>query len=269
MTRDTHRTPVPDRARRRAVRAYAARLGVSYSVAARLLRALPHAFTTDPAATADDHRAWLLAARARRRFAVRVTDTRQAADLPLGRARHLTDRFPPMRVPVPVFRGDDRAALLGVLYFLLAAESPHLLPVPDDLAWVAELGEEEAVDLACAAADRAARLLLDGDRWQLWTRVEAALAHASAGTDWHLRDAARTLDREFRTVVLRHSVGGVCQILDAVLAGTTGGHAPGARVRLADGCAATVVGARWAASGPPTAYEVRTDAGVAVVGPSL
>ncbi len=251
MTRDKHRTPAPARARRRAVRAHAARLGVPYSVAARLLRARPAAF----APATDDHRAWLLAARARRRFAVRVTDTRRAADLPLGRAGHLTERFPPMRVPLPLYGGDDRAALLGVLYFVLAAGTADALPDPDELAWVAELGEEVAVDGACAVPDRAARLLLDGDRWQLWTRAEAALTRAATGTDWRLRDAARTLDREFRTMVPRRSVDGVRQTLDAVLAGTTDAHAPGTRVSVA-GADGTVVGARWAASGPPTAYEV-------------
>lgn len=275
MTRDKHRTPVSDRARRRAVRAHAARLGVPYSVAARLLRA---GLLGSSTAATDDHRAWLLAARAQRRFAVRVTDTRQAASLPLGRAAHLTERFPRMRVPVPLYDGDHRAALLGVLYLLLAAETPQALPDPDELAWVAELGEEVAVDVACAVPDRRARLLLDGDRWQLWTRVETALAHAarpdaarpdaaradaSGGPDRRLRDAARTLDGEFRTVVLRHSVDGVRQTLDAVLAGTTDGHAPGARVR-----GGTVVGARWTVSGPPTGYEVLADDGtVTVVAP--
>ena len=49
MTRDKQRSPVPDRARRRAIRAYAARLGVPYSVAARLLRTRPPGSSTDPA----------------------------------------------------------------------------------------------------------------------------------------------------------------------------------------------------------------------------
>jgi hypothetical protein len=298
MTRDKHRSPVPDRARRRAIRAHAARLGVPYSVAARLLRA-PGA--RRPEEFSDDHRAWMFAVREHRRFAVRVTDSRQAADLPLGRAAHLTERFPPLRDAAPggtaLFDGADRAAVLGVLYAVIAVESPTVLPSPAELAWVAELGEETAVDVACAAPDRSARLLLDGDggrgrgggggsggrdHWRLWTRVEAALATAIAGTDRRLRDAARTLDREFRTVVLRRSVAGARQILDAVLAGTDAGFAPGTRVRLADdavwreggtwrpgpiGTGAIVVGARWAASGPPTAYEIRSDAGTTVVGP--
>ncbi|GIJ67052.1 hypothetical protein [Virgisporangium ochraceum] len=280
MTRDKHRSPVPDRARRRAIRAHAARLGVSYSVAARLLRTRPPGFSTDPA---DDHRAWLSAARERRRFAVRVTDTRRAADLPLGRAGHLTERFPPVRAAVEsadraavfdgadratVFDGADRATVLGLLYTVLAVESPDVLPSPAELAWVAELGEEDAVDVACAGPDRAARLLLDGDRWRLWTRVEAALAAAVAGTDRRLRDAARTLDGEFRTVVLRHSVAGARQILDAVLAPAEHGTAPGTRVRLAGGGDAVVVGVRWTVSGPPTGYEVRVAGGSTVpVGP--
>ncbi|GIJ62578.1 hypothetical protein [Virgisporangium aurantiacum] len=301
MTRDKHRSPVPDRARRREIRAHAARLGVPYSVAARLLRA-PAA--RRPEELSDDHRAWLFAVREQRRFAVRVTDSRQAADLPLGRAAHLTERFPPLRDPAlggtALFDGADRAAVLGVLYAVIAVESPAMLPSPAELAWVAELGEETAVDIACAAPDRAARLLLDGDRgdrgagrgersdrgdggrcghggghWRLWTRVEAALGTAIAGADRRMRDAARTLDREFRTVVLRHSVDGARQILDAVLAGTEAGTeagadaglAPGTRVRLADGTGAIVVGARWTASGPPTAYDVRTGGGTAVVGP--
>src|SRR4051812_7963737 len=83
--------PVSDRARRRAIRAHAARLGVPYLVAARLL-------ATGPAAPApDEHRAWLFAFRERRSFDLRVRDTRLAADLPLGRAAHLTERFPVLR----------------------------------------------------------------------------------------------------------------------------------------------------------------------------
>lgn len=233
MTRDKHRSSVPDRARRRAIRAHATRLGVSYSVAARLLRAQssrgPAEFAAAGPAAADDHRAWMFAVRERRRFAVRVRDTRMAADLPLGRAKHLVERF-----PAGGGRADNRETLLGLLYLLLAVETPAALPDPAELAWVAELGEEDAVDFACAATDRAARLLLDGDRWRLWTRVEAALATALANgradgadradradgagtTDWRRRDAARTLDREFRTVVLRHSVDDVRELLDAVL----------------------------------------------------
>jgi hypothetical protein len=160
----------------------------------------------------------MFAVRERRRFAVRVRDTRLAADLPLGRAKHLVERFPLTRVSLPSNGRDDRATLLGVLYMVLAAETADAMPDPDELAWVAELGEEEAVDFACAVTDRAARQLLDGDRWRLWTYAEAALAAATAGTiDRRLRDAARTLDHEFRTVVLQHSVDAVRQTLDAVL----------------------------------------------------
>lgn len=210
MTRDKHRPSVPDRARRRAIRAHANRLGVSYSVAARLLKGqMPGRVD---ASGAEAHRAWMEAARARRRFAVRVTDTRRAADLPAGRAAHLTERFPPLPGA-----GRESATVLALLYVVLAVETPEALPDRAELAWVAELGEEEAVDFTCAPTDRAARSLLNGDRWRLWTRTEAALTAAVQGRDQHLRDAARTLDREFRTVVLRHSVDGARQTLNAVL----------------------------------------------------
>ena len=79
MTRDTHRHSVPDRARRREIRAYAARLGVSYSVAARLLAAQKSrpsiGLPVDPPAPGGDHRAWLFALRESRRFDLRVRDT--------------------------------------------------------------------------------------------------------------------------------------------------------------------------------------------------
>jgi hypothetical protein len=159
-----------------------------------------------------EHRAWSFAVRENRenrRFAQRVTDTRLAADLPLGRAKHLTERFH--------YAGDDRETVLALLYVVVAVESPASLPSPAELAWVAELGEEAAVDGACAGTDRAARLLLDGDSWRLWTRVEAALEAGRAVADWRMRDAAKVLDRQFRTVVLRRSLDGARHTLDAVL----------------------------------------------------
>jgi len=146
----------------------------------------------------------------------------------------------------------------------VAHESPALRPTADELAWVAELGEETAVDVTCAAVDRAARLLLDGDRWRLWTRIEAALASGAACADRAVRDHAVTLDRVFRTMILRRSVDGVRHILDALLVTAHEGHAPGTRVSIARGPHAgrdgTVVGAAWRPTGPPVGYEVRADA---------
>lgn len=270
MTGPQSRRSVPDRARRRAIRALAARLGVAYSVAARLLAAQ----TPGPSGRrrpgfpigADEHRAWMFAVREHRSFHARVRDTRLAADLPLGRGVHLALRFPPLRAASGIGRlydGEGRQTTLAMLYAVLAYESPAMLPTADELAWVAELGEEAAVDIACAALDRAARRLLDDDRWRFWTRVEAALAAGEAGADRRVRDAAITLGRELRSTSLRGSLAGVRHILDAVLVEACEGHPPGARVRVG-GLAATVVGARWGQAGPPSGYEVRLDADPAI-----
>ncbi|WP_250002913.1 hypothetical protein [Actinoplanes sp. M2I2] len=249
MTGTTRRRPAGDRARRRAVRALAAQLGVAYSVAARLL--------------ADDHRQSLFAQREQRPFHARVRDTREAVQLPLGRAAHLTARFPRLRTPAGVvYDGGHRETVLAMLYAVLLHESPALKPAPDELSWVAELGEEAAVDITCGALDRAARRLLDEDSWRLWNRVEAALTAGENGDDRRVRDAAITLGRELRAVSLRGSVPGARQTLDAVLVGPFHGPTPGARIR-AGGRPATVVGVRWPVTGPPVAYEVRDETGPA------
>jgi hypothetical protein len=237
MTGAERRRQANDRARRRAIRALAAQMGVPYSVAARVI--------------ADPHRALMFAHREQRPFHARVCDTRDAAAPPLGRAAHLTARFPRLRTAAGrLYDGRDRQTVLAMLYVVVAHESPGL-PAADELAWVAELGEETAVDITCAALDRAARLLLDDDQWRLWTRVETALAAGDPGAE-----ATIALNRELRTVSLRGSVPGARQTLDAVLLAAHRLKAPGAEVSLG-GRPATVVGARWPRTGPPTAYEVR------------
>ncbi len=280
MTGKQQRRSVPDRARRRAIRAYAATLGVSYSVAARLLTAQMSRSTGAgqgglPTGVGE-YRDWLFAVRERRSYDLRVRDTRLAADLPLGRAAHLVERFPPLlgapsdppRVG-PLYDGAARQGTLAMLYAVLAHESPAVLPSADELAWVAELGEEAAVDITCAALDRAARLFLDDDRWQLCTRIEAALVAGEASPDRLVRDAATTLGQEFRTVILRRSFDGARHTLDAVLVTAYEAHAPGTRVRMlagpASGRAATIVGVRWPRTGPPIRYELRIDTGDATL----
>jgi len=261
MTRTERRRPVPDRARRRAIRALAARLGVAYSVAARLLAEQTPGGRRRPVLGTDDHRAWLFAQREQRTFHARVRDTREAVDLPLGRAAQLTARFPRLRATAevgPLYDGPGRATILAMLYAVLAHESPELLPAAEELAWVAELGEDTAVDITCAGLDRAARLLLDEDHWHLWTRVEAALTAGEAGPDRRVRDTAITLGRELRAVSLRGSLAGVRHTLDALLGEAYELHPPGARIRVGDE-GATVVGVRWPRTGPPTGYEVRID----------
>ncbi|GIM91275.1 hypothetical protein [Paractinoplanes toevensis] len=257
------RRSVPDRARKRAIRALAAELGVAYSVAARLLTA-PAPDTGRGSGVpigVDEHRAWMFAAREHRTFNSRVRDTRLAAEIPLGRAAHLTTRFPPLRSTAgigPLYHGEGRETAIAMLYAVVVHESPQLLPPADELAWAAELGEEAAVDIACAALDRAARLLLDQDRWRLWVRVEAALTAGEADPDRRRRDPAITLGRELRSTSLRGSLDGARQILDALLVEPYDCHPPGARVRVG-GRPGTIVGADWAQAGPPTGYQVRLD----------
>ncbi|HZM81582.1 MAG TPA: hypothetical protein VFC19_38145 [Candidatus Limnocylindrales bacterium] len=202
MTRDKHRRSVTDRARRRAIRAHAATLGVPYSVAARLLTTQASPPTGEP----DSHRAWLFAMRESRPFALRQRDTRLAAGLPLGRAAHLAERFPP---------GDG--AVLAMLYALLQHESPAILPSAEQLAWVAELGEETAVDFVCADLDRAARSLLDLDPWQLCTKIEAVIVAGLTGTDRSKRDVAKALSPEFRTMIPRRSFEAARNLFDELL----------------------------------------------------
>jgi len=269
MTGTSSRRSVPDRARKRAIRALAAELGVAYSVAARLLTAPgPEPADPPPGAGADgDHRAWMFAAREHRTFTSRVRDTRLAADLPLGRAAHLARRFPPLRTTTgigPLYDGEGRETTIAMLYAVLEYESPALLPPADELAWAAELGEEAAVDIACAALDRAARQLLDQDRWRLWVRIEAALTAGEANPDRRLRDPAIILGRELRSTSLRSSLDGVQHIFDALLVEAYDCHPPGTRVRVGDRTG-TVIGARWEQTGPPTAYQVSFDDGVLVV----
>ncbi|MEV4348925.1 hypothetical protein AB0J83_31090 [Actinoplanes sp. NPDC049596] len=264
MSDTRSRRSVPDRARRRAVRALAAELGVAYSVAARLLAA--QATVSPPAAmlsagavapSSDDHRAWMFAAREHRPFASRVRDAHLAAQLPLGRAAHLVTRFPRLRAAA-LYDGDGRETALAMLYAVVEHESPQLLAAADELTWAAELGEDAGVDIACTAVDRAARLLLDQDRWQLWVRIEAALTAGETSQDRRVRDAAITLGRELRSTSLRSSLDGARHTLDALLVEAYGGLPPGIRTQ-AEGRPGTVVGVVWEPAGPPTGYQVRLD----------
>jgi hypothetical protein len=288
------RQPAPDRARKRAIRAQAAATGVPYSVAARLhdtvMRQAESAArvfnladwaggetladqgrTVYPAST-DMHRHWLIEARARWSADHRVQDARRAADLPAGRAQHLVDRFPPTRGEEGtgvglLYHGEGRPHALALLYCLVGHERPDLVPSAGDLAWEAELGEETAVDTACTELDRAARLLLDGDRESLGPRIADALAAGQVHRDWRVRETAIRLAADYslgETPTMDLPWDGVRQILDAVLVVGDDGHAPGTRVRMLvqphGGRNATIVGAIWGRVGPPSQYEVYPDA---------
>ena len=207
MTGKKPRRSVTDRARRRAIRARASALGVPYSVAARLLM-------TQPAGDPAGHRAWLFAMRERRPYLSRLRDTRLAADLPLGRATHLAERFPQ---PVP-----GCGAVLAMFYAVLGQDSPAIAPTAEQLAGVAELGEETAVDFVCADLDRAARQLLDQDPWHLCTRIEAVIVAGLAATDRSLRDVAKVLSPEFRTMIPRRSFEAARNLLDELLTAAAG-----------------------------------------------
>lgn len=275
------RNPVPDRARRRAIRAQAARAGVPYSVASRQLVAASGAPASGPTAgegrtvypaSSDSHRHRLIANRERRSAGQRVLDTRRAADLPGGRARHLVERFPPTRGEPgtgvgPLYSGEDTTETLAALYTVIAHESPGLVPSPGQLAWEAELGEETAVDTACADLDRAVRLLLDGRRAGLGPRIAAALADDRTDDRWWVRQEARRLEHWYRTSPFP-AYDGARHILDAVLIVAEDGHAPGTRVRIrfdhTPNRAATIVGAVWGPVGPPRRYAVHPDGATAV-----
>ncbi|MFC5922994.1 hypothetical protein [Micromonospora vulcania] len=276
------RSPASGRARKRAIREQASRTGVAYSVAARQLRAVglqpgetlsSYGRTIYPSGF-DSYRQLLVDRRERRSFEERVADTRRAASLPAGRAQHLVERFPPTRRAGVglLYHGEARRELLAMVYVAVAAEAPGLLPEVGDLAWVAEMGEDTAVDLAYAEVDHEARRLLDREPVALFAAIEKALAAAEGSADWQIRQEAIRHAALFRTMMTPRlgSAGefyvpglpivGVRQILDALLIVAEDGHAPGTRVRVLSepyaGRVGTIIGARWGGSGPPVGYLV-------------
>ncbi|MGX6603573.1 hypothetical protein ACWKSP_15725 [Micromonosporaceae bacterium Da 78-11] len=288
------RTPKPGRARQRAIRSQASEAGVPYLAAARQLAAADlqpgEAFaafgrTVYPAGP-DSFRRATVERRRRRSFEERLADTRRAAVLPQGRAEHLAERFPPTRgLPGtgvgPMYHGEHRRELLTMLYLVVAAESPGLIPAVGDLAWIAEMGEETALDMACAALDRDARAIADRRPAALWPSVERALLLAERNGDWQIRQGAARLAAMYRAITAPRespagepyaeelSLDGVRQILDAVLIVADDGHAPGTRVRVLSPAhrdrTGTIVGAMWSSAGPPVGYVVRPDdAGAAI-----
>lgn len=285
------RAPRPGRARKRAIRAQAAQAGVAYSIAARQLEAVDlrpgetvasYGRTIHPIC-GDPHRRRVVELRERRTFAERLADTRRAAILPEGRARHVVERFPPTRgLPGSgvgqLYHGEGRHELLSMLYIAVAAESPGLVPEVGDLTWIAEMGEETALDMACAELDRQARSLLERNPADLWPLLERSLRSSRNGADWHLRKVATRLASLAPTMwapdtgadgepyVDEPPFQGARQILDALLMIADDGHAPGTRVRVLCGAhearIATIVGAVWGASPPPVAYRVQIDGSV-------
>ncbi|WP_345129445.1 hypothetical protein [Dactylosporangium darangshiense] len=264
------------------MRAHAAQAGVAYSVAARQLAAaglspgelLGNAGrTVYPVALARGR--WSIVAREERTAADKLSTTRTAARLPAGRARHLSDRFPPGEAAgIAFYGGELRAELLAMVYLVAAHEAPGLVPPPLDLAWTAELGEETAVDTACADLDRAARTMLEDRAAQRWHRIDAALTAAQHHPEPATRYAADLLTLAHRRLTTPTEAPngdpqvppapwlGVRQTLDALLVVAEDGHAPGTRIRLpgkGPRREGTVIGAHWAPSGSPIAYDIALD----------
>ncbi|MEU7751680.1 hypothetical protein AB0B57_27950 [Micromonospora sp. NPDC049101] len=286
------RTPSPGRARKRAIREHAAQTGVAYSVAARHLESVGlrpgetlarYGRTIYPIGV-DPHRQLLVERRERRSFEARVSDTRRAAILPHGRAQHLVERFPPSRGRTgsgvgALYHGEGRVELLAMVYVVVAAESPGLLPAVGDLAWIAELGEDTALDTACADVDREARRLLDQEPLALWSGIQEALTVAERSVDGQIRQEAIRQTALLSTMMTPRlgyadepyvpglPVTGARQILDALLIVADDGHASGTRVRLLtqpnDVRSGTIIGARWGSTGPPVGYLVWLDGATA------
>jgi hypothetical protein len=209
----------------------------------------------------------------------RIADTRRAARLPGGRAAHLVGRFPPGRGVDgsgvgPLYAGPAMIDALALLYLVIAEENPAVVPAVGDLAWIAELGEETALDTACGALDRAVRGTLDSGT-RIRRRIRSALESARCGVDTRVRHEAIRLGGAYAALTSRGAatdplpLAGARQILDALLVVADDGHAPGTRVRMLAppdrDRLATIVGAQWGPTGPPIAYDIRPDAAPAIV----
>lgn len=260
----------PGRARTRAIRALAAAAGRRSLVAARPLPDPPAGGspasagrTVYPAGIDRGRPSWV-EGRARRPFDECLGDARLAAVLPAGRAAHLVRRFPESQSRLGdgsglLYGGRQREDVLAMVYLAVGQETPALVPAPGGLAWIAELGEETALDLACAELDRAARLVLDDDHTTVWQRLDTALNVGAWHEDGRIGKESVRLRRSAATLPAGRPFTGVRQILDAVLVVGEDGHAPGTRVRLPDGRLGTIVGVHWGQCGPPERYDVHPD----------
>jgi hypothetical protein len=242
---------------------HAAAWGVPYSVAARQIgspsRALP-AFLASCGRTVYPVQdgSWVQA-RLNRTLEESIVDARRAAALPFGRATHLAERFPSAigRHGAGLFyHGQGRMETIALAYLAVCLKTPSLVPNEADLQWIAELGEESAIDLACTGIDRAARHLLGGPLVRVTTILVSAVIQAATDRDGKLGQPAIELARALEGT--RLPLTGARQILDALLVVANGGHAPGTRVQLRDQ-PGTIVGLHWAAAGSPCGYEVRLD----------
>lgn len=200
----------------------------------------------------------------------------RTAQLPTGRAAELADRYEPRGD----FHGREASWLLALVYSMLTDQHPELLPGRAELRAAVETDAQEAVDAVMEPLDRAAARLLTKDSTRWWGEVKPLLDEYAATVEnedkelltWQEIDDRQRVDRLVRkwrqawekTHQNMHGfweAPGVMWVapkgwLDALLAARHHGHAPGFRVRLADGRPAIVYAAEWGEDGPPTAYRV-------------
>lgn len=262
-------------------RALATRENISYTAARRRLAdqdppqlVMTAATTCPPACDGSDHpravcRPWQPKDAKGARFEVR-----RAAELPTGRADGLARRneTPGSIMMVPKW-------LLALVYAMLTDQAPALLPDRAALRAAVEADDLDAVDTLMEPLDRAAARLLTKVPSQWWDDVKprvdayaAAVETSRAPSNWYEIEADHTLaqliDQWHRAWTPVQNSGGYWDPpgvlwlapkdwMDKLLTARHGGHAPGARVRLADGRQAVVYSAEWGEAGPPTAYRLR------------
>jgi hypothetical protein len=195
----------------------------------------------------------------------RAHEAGRATRLPDGRAWHLVDRYMELSAPIGtgaglIYQGKlARIYLLTLAYATVAYDQPALILSADRLAWVGELTDQVAVDVALVEVDRAARQLLD-HREQAYPRIERMLVAKPASVPQRALEGLagkwKALHQPFYDgegyphVILPWRAAR--QTLDALLVEGTGAFAPGSRVRLLAAAgehankSATIFEATWA-----------------------
>lgn len=203
-------------------------------------------------------------------------EVRRAAQLPNGRAQEFAWRYEPQSS----FHGREAHWLLALVYAMLTDQHPELRPGRAELWAAVETDDMGAVDAVMEPLDRAAARLLTKvpDQWwgEVKPRLDAYAAFVEAD-DRPLQTWQEINDRHWvgRLVVRwrqaweeehlnMHGFWEASGVmwrapkgwLDELLVDWHGGHAPGARVRLADGRPAVVYAAEWGDEGEPVAYRI-------------
>ncbi|MFF4699994.1 hypothetical protein [Streptomyces chattanoogensis] len=202
---------------------------------------------------------------------MRARQLRMAADVS-SRGLYLMERFPETTVRGRILFGDQgegRDGFLRLLYDVVLAREPHLAPDPQAVAAAVAEVDLAAVDAAFAALDRGVRLFLAQEPYTVWQ--EQLRSHVPdldevKGPQWQ---AKRGMAAYYRRATAPYTgidgyptsrgwpYQGACQTLDAILATTTGAHAPGSPVQLRDGSTAYVLHLQWfGTGGGPDGYTI-------------